>query len=279
MHSCTEGALNRKQGLPLEQEGKLAGGCAVQVLDHELQEGELRDVLGEAMQGMIAGENNLHVENSGGKRKGGAAAAGALTPQELESATKWLMERFGYDGSDDESGSDDDAAEVRALSSPRCVTSMLCKRPQCSWTLGGRERTASSHVRPHARAPDGGSSSHAASASSSQHACPVATQEGRYSEEALEKERDALAKALERLATVQRELAMGQHELMSGQKALAEQQDKLVQFLEAPFDEDEGAAPSPAQASPMEPFQEAGAPQARASRVMWQQRDGSESDA
>lgn len=30
---------------------------------------------------------------------------------------------------------------------------------------------------------------------------------------------------------------MGQHELMSGQRALAEQQDKLVQFLESPFDE------------------------------------------
>jgi hypothetical protein len=62
-------------------------------------------------------------------------------------------------------------------------------------------------------------------------------QGAKYSEEALEKERDALAKALERLAVVQRELAMGQHELMAGQKALAEQQDKLVQFLESPFDE------------------------------------------
>lgn len=62
-------------------------------------------------------------------------------------------------------------------------------------------------------------------------------QGAKYSEEALERERDALAKALERLATVQRELAMGQHELMSGQRALAEQQDKLVQFLESPFDE------------------------------------------
>ena len=71
-------------------------------------------------------------------------------------------------------------------------------------------------------------------------------QAGKYSEEALEKERDALAKALERLAAVQRELATGQHELMAGQKALAEQQDKLVQFLESPFEEegDDGEGPS-----------------------------------
>ena len=71
-------------------------------------------------------------------------------------------------------------------------------------------------------------------------------QVGKYSEEALEKEREQLAKALERLAGVQKELAVGQHELMAGQKALAEQQDKLVQFLESPFaDEGEGAAASP----------------------------------
>ena len=69
------------------------------------------------------------------------------------------------------------------------------------------------------------------------HAISTIFQAGKYSEEALEKERDALAKALERLAVVQRELAIGQHELMFGQRALAEQQDKLVQFLESPFDE------------------------------------------
>jgi hypothetical protein len=62
-------------------------------------------------------------------------------------------------------------------------------------------------------------------------------QDSKYSEEALQRERDALAQALERLANVQRELAMSQNELMVGQKALADQQDKLVRFLESPFDE------------------------------------------
>lgn len=62
-------------------------------------------------------------------------------------------------------------------------------------------------------------------------------QDAKYSEEALQKEREALAKALERLADVQKDLASSQKELMTGQKALAEQQDKLVQFLESPFDE------------------------------------------
>ena len=63
------------------------------------------------------------------------------------------------------------------------------------------------------------------------------SQDSKYSEEALQRERDALAQALERLAGVQRELALSQNELMAGQKSLAEQQDKLVQFLESPFDE------------------------------------------
>jgi hypothetical protein len=73
-------------------------------------------------------------------------------------------------------------------------------------------------------------------------------QGAKYSEEALEKERDALAKALERLALVQRELAMGQHELMAGQQALADQQDKLVAFLESPWDDAAAAAAAEAEA-------------------------------
>lgn len=96
-------------------------------------------------------------------------------------------------------------------------------------------------------------------------------QGAKYSEEALEKERDALAKALERLASVQRDLAMGQHELMAGQKALADQQDKLVQFLESPFDEEAGADVTDFEASPGA----AGSPGASNGRnVMWQGDEG-----
>lgn len=80
--------------------------------------------------------------------------------------------------------------------------------------------------------------------------CVQATKE---SEAALEKEREALATALERLAMVQRELAMGQHELMTGQKALAEQQSKLVQFLETPFAEGEGEGDEEGQSGPLGP--------------------------
>jgi peptidoglycan hydrolase CwlO-like protein len=70
-------------------------------------------------------------------------------------------------------------------------------------------------------------------------------QDSRYSEEALKREREALAKSLERLADVQKELASSQKELMSGQKALAGQQDKLVRFLESPFDEASAALQVP----------------------------------
>ena len=64
-------------------------------------------------------------------------------------------------------------------------------------------------------------------------------QAAKFSDDALEKERDALASALQRLAMVQRELAIGQHELMAGQKVLAEQQGKLVEFLSSPFGDDD----------------------------------------
>lgn len=99
----------------------------------------------------------------------------------------------------------------------------------------------------------------------------------------MEKERDALAKALERLGNVQHELAMGQHELMAGQKALADQQDKLVHFLESPFNEEDAAAadgihpPSPSPVtSPVQQFTENG--RRSDTRVMWHDSDQSDTD-
>jgi hypothetical protein len=111
-------------------------------------------------------------------------------------------------------------------------------------------------------------------------------QESKYSEEALERERDALAKALERLANVQRELAMGQHELMAGQKTLADQQDKLVHFLDAPFDNEEhepddqtdqpGGA-SQSESSPVQVFNGSDS-RVRDSQVAWRGHEPSDSE-
>jgi hypothetical protein len=72
----------------------------------------------------------------------------------------------------------------------------------------------------------------------------------RYSEEAMQREREALAKSLERLADVQKELASSQKELMMGQKALAGQQDKLIRFLESPFEEASNALQVPSLRAP-----------------------------
>jgi hypothetical protein len=109
-------------------------------------------------------------------------------------------------------------------------------------------------------------------------------QGAKYSDEALEKERDGLAKALERLGSVQHELAMGQHELMAGQKALADQQDKLILFLESPFEEDAAAfggaihpsSPSPV-SSPVQPFTKDNKGPRSEPNAMWQK--GNQSDA
>jgi hypothetical protein len=102
--------------------GLVASGQSVldaQVLNHELGENELRDILGEAMQSIAAGESGVILGDRGGAkaaklmRTGDTKHNSVLSVEEMESATKWLMERFGFEGTDDNDGSDDDQAEVR----------------------------------------------------------------------------------------------------------------------------------------------------------------------
>jgi hypothetical protein len=92
----------------------------VQVLNHELGEVDLRDILGEAMQGIAAGESGLlsgdNTDAKGTKLQRSSNTKqqnSVLSLEELDSATKWLLERFGFEGSDDDDGSDDDVAEVK----------------------------------------------------------------------------------------------------------------------------------------------------------------------
>lgn len=95
----------------------------MQVLDHDMDEEELRDVLLEAMHNMMdapiadeeSGPKGISASGSvaGGffarklKRKGGAAK---LSSEELGAAAHWLIERFGQEG-DDESDEEDAAHE------------------------------------------------------------------------------------------------------------------------------------------------------------------------
>lgn len=86
------------------------------MLDHELEEHTLKDVLHEAMQNMIATDPEMR--DSGGRGGGcfGSGKSGSrsanLNQKELDSATKWLLERFGHDGAEDADGGDSDDEEV-----------------------------------------------------------------------------------------------------------------------------------------------------------------------
>lgn len=88
----------------------------IKVLDHELEEHALKEVLSEAMQNMLATAPELSPEDEprGGclGRKGGSRSAN-LSAAELDSAAKWLLERFGHEGGDDAEDSDADDDEVR----------------------------------------------------------------------------------------------------------------------------------------------------------------------
>jgi hypothetical protein len=89
---------------------------SLQVLNHELHEHELKDVLAEAMENMITNEAELEADeeeggtNCFGKRQGTKSTY--LSPEELESATKWLLERFGHEGGGVENDLDDGEDEV-----------------------------------------------------------------------------------------------------------------------------------------------------------------------
>jgi hypothetical protein len=102
----------------------------LQVLDHELEEHALKDVLHEAMQNMLATEPELRADEEAGRagclgRKGNSRSAN-LSPAELESATKWLLERFGHDGADDKDDSDGEDDEARSCALA-CVSVVSCK--------------------------------------------------------------------------------------------------------------------------------------------------------
>jgi hypothetical protein len=102
----------------------------LQVLDHDIDEDELRDVLLEAMHNMldapVGDEDETKCSSASGsavlgffarklKPKGSSAK---LSSEELEAAAHWLVERFGQeadDESDDEdSGNDDDNVDAAA---------------------------------------------------------------------------------------------------------------------------------------------------------------------
>ena len=90
----------------------------IKVLDHELEQHALKEVLSEAMQNMLATAPELSPEDEPPSgclnRKKGSRSAN-LSAAELDSAAKWLLERFGHEGTDDADDSDADDDEVRCV--------------------------------------------------------------------------------------------------------------------------------------------------------------------
>jgi hypothetical protein len=109
---------------------------ALQVLDFDLEESDLKEVLMEAMQTMGGGAHDTDISDVdeeagskcfggfGGKRKT-AAAEGLLSAEELELAAKWLLDRFGHDEDSEEEASEEEDEEVRA-SRLRLPATFLC---------------------------------------------------------------------------------------------------------------------------------------------------------
>lgn len=87
-------------------------------MDHELEEGDLQNVLMEAMHTMLGGAADSEPDEEqgakcfGGKKKR-SGDDGALTAAELESAAKWLIDRFGHDEESEEEDSEEEEDEVR----------------------------------------------------------------------------------------------------------------------------------------------------------------------
>jgi hypothetical protein len=95
----------------------------VQVMDYDLSESDLRDILSEAMQSML-GDADLELDADeeqgtkccGRRTKGnGGKPAPHLNQEELDTAAKWLLERFGLD--EDSDKDDDDSQEDEACAS------------------------------------------------------------------------------------------------------------------------------------------------------------------
>lgn len=88
-------------------------------MDHDLEERDLQSVLMEAMHTMMGGTADSEVdEEQGSKCLGGKkkrrAADGMLTSEELESAAKWLIDRFGRDEESEEEEEEEEEDEVRS---------------------------------------------------------------------------------------------------------------------------------------------------------------------
>lgn len=123
----------------------------LQVLDHELEEQELKDVLAEAMQTMLAADPDLETDEEGGRSYFGKNKnrSAHLSPEELESAAQWLLERFGQ-SADGDGDDDEDEEEVRdstsALASGHVLRAPESAHPlQYLWTAAKGMSTA--HIR------------------------------------------------------------------------------------------------------------------------------------
>lgn len=86
-------------------------------MDHELEEGDLQAVLMEAMHTMLGGAGESEPDEEQGKKCFGkkskrAGDEGMLTAEELESAAKWLIDRFGHDEESEEDESEEEEDEV-----------------------------------------------------------------------------------------------------------------------------------------------------------------------
>lgn len=89
-------------------------------MDHDLEERDLQTVLMEAMHTMMGGTADLEPDEEQGStclgsKKRLKADDGALTAEELESAAKWLIDRFGHDDESEEEDSEEDEDEVLIL--------------------------------------------------------------------------------------------------------------------------------------------------------------------
>lgn len=127
---------------------------ALQVMDYELTEHDVQDILSEAMQAMADDgdlDDDAADEELGGRcfgrRAKAAAKANELSAPELESAARWLLDRFGHDddsGEDEDGGGgDDDEARRPSDRADRGETERARGRsPSGAVTAPSRELTA-----------------------------------------------------------------------------------------------------------------------------------------
>lgn len=97
-------------------------------MDHELEEADLQTVLMEAMHTMLGSTADSEPDEEQGakcfgKKKARKADDGMLTADELESAAKWLIDRFGHDEESEEDDSEEEDEDEVSCSNDRVVDS------------------------------------------------------------------------------------------------------------------------------------------------------------